>query len=210
MPDPLMITLITAAINLGGMLVILSFMAFFLTRLNWGGRGMIAMILTIVVAALFWMVPAMVALVCSIMRPSPPDPISLCFGNWLISAVAIVLFSRTAPLIPRCLEDSARLDGCGWFGIYWHVVLPLVRRDVGYLAILLIMASTLPLWAALSVPGKIDFASILASLGMPTYSITGILAFSALSSLPIIAIFLFTHNGVRSATNTDQTSPLVS
>ena len=180
-----MLTLITATINLGGMLVILSFLAYFLTRLYWRGRGMIAVILTIIIAGLFWIVPALVAFLCSIMAPTPPDPISLCFGNWLISAVAIALFSRSVTRIPRQLEDSARLDGCGWFGVYWHVVLPLARRDLGFLAISLLMASTLPLWA---------------NLGLPTYSLAGILAFSALSSLPIIAIFFLAGRPLRDTT----------
>jgi len=29
--------------------------------------------------------------------------------------------------IPKDLEDAARIDGCGRFGIYWHVALPLAR-----------------------------------------------------------------------------------
>lgn len=29
--------------------------------------------------------------------------------------------------IPKDLEDAARIDGCGRFGIYWHVALPLAK-----------------------------------------------------------------------------------
>lgn len=32
--------------------------------------------------------------------------------------------------IPRELDESAKLDGCTWFGIYWRIVLPLMRPAV--------------------------------------------------------------------------------
>ncbi|NEW05007.1 carbohydrate ABC transporter permease [Paenibacillus sp. SYP-B3998] len=29
--------------------------------------------------------------------------------------------------IPRELDESAKMDGCSWFGIYWRIMLPLIR-----------------------------------------------------------------------------------
>ena len=33
------------------------------------------------------------------------------------------------------LDDAARIDGAGWFGIYWRVILPLIRPALGTVAI---------------------------------------------------------------------------
>jgi ABC-type glycerol-3-phosphate transport system permease component len=200
MSEPLRITLIAVTVNLGGTLVIYSFMAFFLARFHWHGRGVLAVIMTIIIAELFWIVPASIGFDHSLM--GTPASYSLCFGNWLVSAFSIVLFCQTVKGIPRQLEDSARLDGCGWLGIYWHAVLPLVRRDLGFIALLIIMATALPFWAD-SVTGEgwhEPFLPFFAILGLPTYdSLASMLAVSAIISLPVIAIFFIAKRHIRHA-----------
>jgi multiple sugar transport system permease protein/raffinose/stachyose/melibiose transport system permease protein len=37
--------------------------------------------------------------------------------------------------IPKDLEDAARIDGCGRFGIYWHVALPLAKPALAVVAL---------------------------------------------------------------------------
>ena len=37
--------------------------------------------------------------------------------------------------IPRDLEDAARIDGCGFLRIYWHVILPLIKPSLAAIAI---------------------------------------------------------------------------
>ena len=109
----LITTLIAVSVNLGGTLVIYSFMAFFLARLYWHDRGILAVLMTIMIANVFWIVPTMIGF-----DPTTETVVSypLFFGNWLASAFSIILFCQTVKSIPRQLEDSARLDGCGWFG----------------------------------------------------------------------------------------------
>jgi multiple sugar transport system permease protein len=43
--------------------------------------------------------------------------------------------------IPKELEDAARIDGCGFFGIYWHIMLPLIRPTLVTVAIFAFMDS---------------------------------------------------------------------
>jgi ABC-type glycerol-3-phosphate transport system permease component len=187
MSEPLMISLIAVTVNLGGTLVIYSFMAFFLARLHWHGRGAPAVLTTIIVAELFWIVPTMIGFDYSIVGTSASY--SLWFGNWLVSAFAIVLFCQTAKGIPRQLEDSARLDGTNWFGTYWHVVLPLVRRELGFIAVLTVMATAFPVWANLTGLGGIALQPFFEFVRVGTYgSITTMLAVSAITRLPVIAI----------------------
>jgi sn-glycerol 3-phosphate transport system permease protein len=186
--EPLLITLIAAAVNLVGMLVIYSFVAFFLVRLHWHGRGIFAVLVAITVAGLFWIVPTMIGFGYTIVGTSASY--SLCFGNWLVSAFAIILFWQSVKRIPRQLEDTARVDGCHWLGTYWHVVLPLVRRELGFIALLIVMATVLPFWANLTAPGSTDFRPFFAFVRLSTYdSFTSMFAVSVITSLPVIAIF---------------------
>lgn len=43
--------------------------------------------------------------------------------------------------IPRDLEDAARIDGAGYFGIYWRIMLPLIAPALAALGILAFLAS---------------------------------------------------------------------
>lgn len=192
MSEPFLITLIAVTVNLGGTLVIYSFMAFFLARLHWHGRGVLAVLMTIIAAEVFWMVPAMIGSRYSIAGTSASY--SLCFGNWLVSAFALVLFCQTVKGMPLELEDSARLDGCSSFGVYRHVILPLVRRQFGLIAILIVMATALPFWANLTAPGGTDFRPIFEFVRLPTSdSLISMLATSVITSLLVSAIFLIAN-----------------
>lgn len=45
------------------------------------------------------------------------------FGN----AFFIFMYRQFIAQIPEALLEAARLDGQGWFGIWWYVILPLTR-----------------------------------------------------------------------------------
>lgn len=191
-----MSTLIGLTVNLGGTLVIYSFMAFFLTRMYWRGHGSLAVVMTIIVAEVFWILPTTLAFPHAMVGPFVSY--SFCFGNWLVSGFAIVLFCQTVKNIPRQLGDSARLDGCGWFGTYWHVVLPLIRRDLGFIAVLIIMASWL-VWAADITPrGGTDFYPFFPFLHLLSDDVpTNMLILSAITTLPVVAIFFVAKRQLR-------------
>jgi len=53
------------------------------------------------------------------------------FGN----AFFIFLLRQFMKGIPRDLEDAARIDGCGFLRIYWHVILPLIKPSLAAIAI---------------------------------------------------------------------------
>jgi ABC-type glycerol-3-phosphate transport system permease component len=198
MSEPFMIQLIAVTLNLAGTLVVYSFMAFFLARLQWRGRGVLAVLITIIIAEVFWILPAIIGL---------DYAYSFFFGNWLVSAFAIVLFCQTVKGIPRQLEDSTRLDGCGWFGTYWHVVLPLVRRDLGFIASLIVMATTLPFLTELTRQGGIDCYP---SLRLSTYDFANMLAMSAITSLPVIAILMTAKRPLRHTNGVSGTPSVLS
>lgn len=141
-------SLIAIITNLVGMLVIYSLLAFTLARLRWHERGVVAVLAVIVIAGQFWLAPALM------LRHSSAASLgsySLSFCNWLISGFAILILCHAVRWIPRQLEDSARLDGCSWFGIYWHVLLPFVRRELCLIGFLTLMGTSVLLLTPLFV-----------------------------------------------------------
>lgn len=45
----------------------------------------------------------------------------------LADAFSIFLLRQFFRELPRELIDAARIDGCGWFAVYWRMALPLVK-----------------------------------------------------------------------------------
>ena len=188
MSEQLAACLIAITTNLAVMLVIYSIMAHLLARLAWRGRGTLGGILTIVLAQLFWIAPAF--LIVGARDPDNAASYALWFGNWLVGGFAIVLLARTAKTIPRQLEDSARLDGLGSFGLWRHVVFPFVRRDLTLLALFTIMATLLPFWAFINLPDADRSIVLFQRFFSLEGRIVMMAAGSLIGALPLIAIFL--------------------
>jgi len=172
--------LIALIVNLAGMSVIYSLMAFALARLRWCRRGVSAVLAAILVAGQFWIVPTL------LVRSSTGADLvsySLLFCNWLILGFSIIILCQAVKGIPRQLEDSARLDGCGLFGTYWHVLLPFVRREL-WLIVFLTLMGTSSLVVGLQVIWR-QFAS------GPGPGIDLMMGTSLIATLPLIVVFFF-------------------
>jgi multiple sugar transport system permease protein len=195
-----MTSLIAIALNLAGMLLIYSWMAFALARWRWKAGGLIAIFASIVIAGQFWIVPAMLLFGRSEMDATA---YAIWFGNWLVAGFGVVLFSQAARRIPSGLHDSARLDGCGWFATYRHVVFPFVSRELAIILVLTVMATSVhcltpyhnfhggiapPPWFAL--PGQL----LAASKPMAAVGVMNLASF--VMTLPVIAIFLLAKRRV--------------
>ncbi|HEX9792567.1 MAG TPA: carbohydrate ABC transporter permease [Planctomycetota bacterium] len=61
----------------------------------------------------------------------------------------IFLFRQYFLSLPRELDEAARMDGCGFFGTYWRVALPLAGPVVGSVAIFTFLATWNDFWAPL-------------------------------------------------------------
>jgi putative chitobiose transport system permease protein len=75
----------------------------------------------------------------------------------LASAFGIFLMRQAFQGVPHELEEAARMDGCSELGIWWHVMLPMVRPALTTLAIFVFIGS----WS--------DFLWPLIILDEPTY-----------------------------------------
>ena len=59
----------------------------------------------------------------------------MLFEIWHSSGFMIVIFLAGLTAIPRDLEEAARIDGAGWFRIYWQIVMPMSKAALGVIAI---------------------------------------------------------------------------
>lgn len=55
-------------------------------------------------------------------------------------ALAIYLFKTFFEELPKDLEDSAKIDGCGKLGVYWHIAMPLARPAIAVIVVFNAMA----------------------------------------------------------------------
>ena len=59
----------------------------------------------------------------------------LIIPDWLGSPFLIFLLRQYMMTIPLEMDDAARMDGCGWFGLFWRILLPLSAPALGVAAI---------------------------------------------------------------------------
>jgi multiple sugar transport system permease protein len=107
-----------------------------------------------------------------------------------------VLMLRTYFLsIPKELDDSARVDGCNAFSAFWKIMLPIAYPGVIVIAIFsflfawgdLIYANTF-----MNIPTLMPMtAGIYNFIGQYGVSWNRVMAFGALTVLPVVMIFIF-------------------
>jgi len=107
-------------------------------RLQWPGRDLCFGILLATM-----MIPAQVVMIPSFLvmkwlgwyNTLLPLWVPAAFG----SAFFIFLLRQFFKNVPTDLEDAARIDGCGFLRIYWHVMMPLVKPTIATIAIFTFM-----------------------------------------------------------------------
>jgi multiple sugar transport system permease protein len=210
MQGPFLILLLALSANVVGMLLLYSWMAWAFLRLHWHGRGLAGALVALLAASIFWIGPTMMA----------PDAHSagllafpLWFGNWFVGAFSVIVLCQAVKRIPRQLEDSARLDGLGALGTWWHVLLPLVRRELGLIAVLTLMGTATLCWSALTLPSPIGIAPpwlpLLAAINDhpgagPVRLLLIMIAGSLVAALPLILLFFFAKRDFQDATRADE------
>jgi multiple sugar transport system permease protein len=100
-----------------------------------------------------------------------------------------------ASAIPSELFDAARMDGCGEFGIFWRIVLPLAAPAAGALAITSFIGgwnSFLGPLTLMSDPSMYTYPVALANLkGVHGTDTGALLVGSAIATLPMVLITVF-------------------
>lgn len=97
--------------------------------------------------------------------------------------------------IPRELEDAARIDGCGMFGFFWRVLLPLSRPALATVSVLAVVAAWNEFLLPLVVLSDQDQWTL--PLGVMNFStqyttdIARVLAYTTLAMVPALIFYVF-------------------
>ena len=95
--------------------------------------------------------------------------------------------------IPKDLIEAARMDGCSEVGIYWRIVLPLLKPALGTLGLITFIASWNNFIGPLIVMRSPDMYTLplaLRSMQSPVNTEWGaVMAGSAIATLPLLVLF---------------------
>jgi multiple sugar transport system permease protein len=96
--------------------------------------------------------------------------------------------------IPKDLVEAARMDGCSELGIYWRIVLPLLKPALGTLGLITFIASWNNFIGPLIVmrsPEMYTLPLALRSLQSPVNTEWGaLMTGSAIATLPLVVLFI--------------------
>ena len=111
------------------------------------------------------------------------------------SAFGIFLMRQfVSTSIPKDLVEAARMDGCSELGIYWRIVLPLLKPALGTLGLITFIASWNNFIGPLIVmrsPEMYTLPLALRSLQSPVNTEWGaLMTGSAIATLPLIVLFI--------------------
>src|SRR5438034_2403564 len=107
--------------------------AFAFARLRFFGRDRLFFLYlaTLMIPAAVTMIPVFILIV----HLRWYDSLLALIVPGMFSAYGTFLLRQFFLTIPRELDEAARLDGCNYFQVFWHVILPLSRPALATLAI---------------------------------------------------------------------------
>jgi ABC-type glycerol-3-phosphate transport system permease component len=116
---------------------------------------------------------------------------------FMAPALGIFLMKQYMASIPNELLDSARIDGCTEFGIYWNIIVPLLRPAIGTLAIITFLGSWNSfLWPLVIIRSE-TMMTLPIGLARMTENVPGksrdfglIMTAATMVAVPVIAVFL--------------------
>jgi ABC-type glycerol-3-phosphate transport system permease component len=187
-------TVILVILNVLGQLFACSLAAYGFARLNFWGRDLLfgLLLATMMLPGQVTMIPTFVLWKWlgwyNTLQP-------LWVPAWFGGAFFIFLLRQFFMTIPKELEDAAKIDGCGFFGIYWRIMLPLAGPALATVAIFSFMGA----WNEFVQPLVYlsDERLFPLSLGLNQFrqeqaaEWSWLMAASTMMMLPVIAVFFF-------------------
>ncbi|MDF2440972.1 MAG: multiple sugar transport system permease protein [Abditibacteriota bacterium] len=189
-------TLFLTLMTVIGTVLSSSMVAYAFARLRWPGKKALFVVLlaTMMIPGAVTMMPQfLIFRSLGWIDTLKPLWVPAFFG----SAFNIFLLRQFFMSIPTELEDAAKIDGCGAFGIYWRIMLPMVKPALAAISIMTVLGA----WnnfqgplIYLSSPQKMPLAYALQLYQQQHGGEPGLLmAASTLMVLPIIILFFFTQ-----------------
>jgi multiple sugar transport system permease protein len=169
-----------------------SMAAYALARLRFRGRDLV---FTLMLSTMLVSMPVILVPLFLIIKTLG---LADTFGGLIIPAIfnafGIFLLRQYYLNIPKELEEAAELDGCGYWRIYWNVILPLSKPILASLAVLFFLANwnsfLWPLTITSSPSMDVIQLGISALQGQYSSSWNYILAGSLLAAIPTVVAFV--------------------
>jgi len=185
-------SVLLAVLTIAGQALSCSMVAYAFSRLRWPGRDLLFGVLLATM-----MLPGQVTMIPVFMIFRQLGWYNTLQALWVPSlfgsAFFIFMLRQFMRGIPTDLEDAARIDGCSVFGIYWRVILPLVKPALAAVCIFTFMNTWNDFMGPLIYLNDqrlYPLAMVLFDFRSQHSSEFGMLmAASTLMTLPVIAIF---------------------
>jgi multiple sugar transport system permease protein len=182
------------AVNIVLMVLSSSLAAYAFARLQWPGRDFLFILLlgTLMIPQQVTLIPGFI-IMKSLGWYNTLNP--LWIGAAFGSAFNIFLLRQFMKGIPMDLEDAARIDGCGFLRIWWHIMLPLVKPTLAAIAVFTFIGT----WNDFLTPLIYLNDQRLYPLSLGLFQLQTVLgtdyammmAGSIIMTLPVIAVFFF-------------------
>lgn len=190
------VTVKITAINILGQLLACSMVAFAFARLSFPGRDVlfVLMLATMMLPPQVTMIPQFV-LFSKMGFYNTLVPLTIM--SFAGAPFFIFLMRQFYMSIPKDLTEAAKIDGCGYFTIYWRILLPLVKPALAAIAIFQFQASWNEFLQPLIYITDENKTPISVGLFMFRQAQGGqwaeLMAASSMMTLPIIVLFFFTQ-----------------
>lgn len=174
-----------------GQLAVCSLAAYAFARLHFPGKEIIFLLCLSVM-----MVPGQIFLIPQYTMMTTwrlTDTITALWLPRLFSVFGVFMLRQFFSTLPRDLDDAAKIDGCGYFGIYWRVLMPLMQGALVSLGILIALGSWKDLMWPLIVNTTMTKQTLSAGLayliGEHTTIYPLVMAGGMIAVLPMILLF---------------------
>ncbi|HWP22227.1 MAG TPA: carbohydrate ABC transporter permease [Candidatus Cryosericum sp.] len=201
-------TIFVTVLMIIGQLLIVTICAYAFDRLRFPGKNLLflCMLALMMVPGQIFIIPRFKLMV----KFGLTDTLIGLVLPGLFNVFGVFLMRQFFSTIPRELDEAARIDGCGYFRIYWDVLLPLVKPALTTLAILAMLGTWKDLmWPLInnSSASKMTLAAGLAMLiGEHTTYYEQVMAGGIIAVIPIIVLFVIfqkqfvegiAHSGIK-------------
>jgi len=189
-------TFVMVGMAILGQLLVCSMAAYAFARLTFPGRDAL---FTLCLSLL--MVPGQIFLVPHydiMVRLKLTNSVTALWLPKIFSAFGTFMLRQFFMGQPKALDEAAMIDGCGFFGIYSRILLPLIKPALVSLAILTALSAFKDLMWPLIVNNSLNKMTLSAGLAMligeHTTYYPQVMAGSVMAVWPMIVLFLIFQN----------------
>jgi ABC-type glycerol-3-phosphate transport system permease component len=189
-------SLIVVACTITGHIISGSLVAYGFARFRFPGRNILFMILlgTLMVPFHAYMIPRFIIM----KQLGVLDSLMAVILPYLFGGpVYIFLLRQFFMTIPRELDDAARIDGCNYIQLYWHILLPLARPALVTVGVIEFLAAWTSFLEPLIYLNSLDNYTVALGLSLFKNGFSGavqwgpLMAATTLSAIAPLIVFFF-------------------